>query len=136
MSTRSGKTDSTRNAITFSYCIVLLLPLLFGVMLYGFAIQVVRGENTQMHQQLLTHLEDNVNVSLTSMNGVMDTLATSNDVTWLAKQRTFTTDDYWKMHDIQDKLRFARLSNNDIDDILIYFHHPIRSWARRATCAA
>lgn len=122
MLTRSGKADSTRNAITFSYCIVLLLPLLFGVMLYGFAIGVVRSENTQMHQQLLDHLEDHVNVSLASMNGVMDTLATNDDVTWLARQQTFTTNDYWKMHDIQDKLRFVRLSNNDIDDILIYFH--------------
>ena len=119
---KSGKSASARKTITISYCIVLLLPLLFGVMLYGFAIEVVREESTQMHEQILAHLEDTVNVSLGSMNSVLDSLVTNYDVTYLAKQRDFTTDDYWKMHAIQDKLRFARLSNNDIDDILIYFH--------------
>lgn len=122
MLTKAGKASSTKNAIAFSYCIVLLLPLLFGVLLYGFAIQVVKQESTQMHRQYLTHLEENTGISLSSMNSVIDTLSANNDVTWLAKQNSFSTDDYWIMHDIQDKLRFAQLSSNDIDDILIYFH--------------
>lgn len=119
---KKPKINSTLRTIILSYIVVLLLPLLFGIILYSFAIQVVRTEADRAQLQVIDHVEDSVNYSIESMNNVIDALLVDNKINTLSKKTYYNKADYLKMRDIQNQLNLAAISNSYIDDIIIYFH--------------
>lgn len=124
MLTKFKKESSTRRTIAISYCVVLLFPIVFGVLLHSLAIHIVSEESQQAQTQMLDHMEETINASFESMNSVMDAMLVDQNVTSLMKRERgdFDSDDYWRMKNIQDRLRFVLLSNNYVEDILLYFH--------------
>lgn len=116
------KSNKTLHTIMRSYILILLPPTLFGIMLYSFALQVVRAEGDKAQMQLLSHVEDSVNFILENMNSIVDTFLVDAKVTALSKKYFYNESDYLKMKNVQRDLRLTRLSNNYIDDIIVYFH--------------
>lgn len=113
----------TMRSIAASYCVVLLLPLVFGVLLHGLAIRLVSTEIEQSQRQVLEHAEESVSAGLRSLNNIMDIQLLNQDISHLAKLRDFHQQDYWRMKAVQEKLRFACSSNSYIDEMLLFFHN-------------
>lgn len=116
------KINNTLRTIILSYTIVLLLPLMFGIALYSFAIQIVRTEVDKAQLQVLSHVEDSINSNIESMNSIMDSLLVDDKVTALSKKSSYRELDYQKMRDTQNKLNWVVISNNYVEDIILYFH--------------
>ena len=114
--------NQTLRTIVFSYVKILLLPLLFGIFLYIFAMVIVRAEVDNAHMQLIGHMGDSIRDNIENMNNVMDSLLADDTVKALAKKNRYTKTDYLKMREIQDNLNLSVIANSYMDDIVLYFH--------------
>lgn len=114
---------STLYTIVRSYVVVLLLPMLFGILLHSIALQMIRTEGDKAQMQVLSHVEGQVNFTLENMNSIIDTFLVSGKVENLSRRTDFGREEYQTMNEIQRELILTRLSNDYIDDLILYFHN-------------
>ena len=114
---------STLYTIVRSYVVILLLPMLFGILLHSIALQMIRTEGDKAQMQVLSHVEGQVNFTLENMNSIIDTFLVSGKVENLSRPTDFGREEYQTMNEIQRELILTRLSNDYIDDLILYFHN-------------
>ena len=114
---------STLYTIVRSYVVILLLPMLFGVLLHSIALQMIRTEGDKAQMQVLSHVEGQVNFTLENMNSIIDTFLVIGKVENLSRRTDFGREEYQTMNEIQQELILTRLSNDYIDDLILYFHN-------------
>ncbi len=114
---------STLYTIVRSYVVILLLPMLFGILLHSIALQMIRTEGDKAQMQVLSHVEGQVNFTLENMNSIIDTFLVIGKVENLSRRTDFGREEYQTMNEIQQELILTRLSNDYIDDLVLYFHN-------------
>ena len=114
---------STLYTIVRSYVVILLLPMLFGILLHSIALQMIRTEGDKAQMQVLSHVEGQVNFTLENMNSIIDTFLVIGKVENLSRRTDFGREEYQTMNEIQQELILTRLSNEYIDDLILYFHN-------------
>lgn len=114
---------STLYTIVRSYVVILLLPMLFGILLHSIALQMIRTEGDKAQMQVLSHVEGQVNFTLENMNSIIDTFLVIGKVENLSRRTDFGREEYQTMNEIQQELILTRLSNDYIDDLILYFHN-------------
>ena len=114
---------STLYTIVRSYVVILLLPMLFGILLHSIALQMIRTEGDKAQMQVLSHVEGQVNFTLENMNSIIDTFLVIGKVENLSRRTDFGREEYQTMNEIQQELILTRLSNDYIDDLILYFRN-------------
>ena len=84
---------------------------------------MIRTEGDKAQMQVLSHVEGQVNFTLENMNSIIDTFLVSGKVENLSRRTDFGREEYQTMNEIQQELILTRLSNDYIDDLILYFHN-------------
>ncbi|MFV0399001.1 MAG: helix-turn-helix domain-containing protein [Oscillospiraceae bacterium] len=118
---RPGQRKTFRT-ILMSYGAVLIIPILFGFVFSILSLHIVRREVSTAQQQLLSHIEENIDTMVVRMNSTASALYVDASVNAMAKRKAYSPPDYVTMRSIQREISLIMLSNHYIDDILFYFH--------------
>lgn len=116
------RNKATFQKIILSYISILIIPLVLGIVLYVSAIAMYIQDVHDANMQVLLNVKDSVNINLSGMSNLTQALLCENDIIKLSGKTSYKNTDYVLMSSVQKKLSMSIMSNDYIDDILIYFN--------------
>lgn len=121
---RANKTvlNRTFRQMLYSYLFVMLLPILAGWILYGYAISVIRQETDNYQNAIVSHMSANIESVLNNLQSSCLSILAANQVTSLMYADTIDTYQLEHMVSLQQVMLESTTTNQNIEDIYIYFY--------------
>lgn len=120
---RANKTvlNRTFRQMLYSYLFVMLLPILAGLIMYGYAISVIRQETDNYQNAIVSHMSANIESVLDNLQSTCLSILAANEVTSLMYADTIDTYQLEHMVSLQQVMLESITTNPNIEDIYIYF---------------
>lgn len=105
-----------------SYCLILLVPILFNLIIYQRTISLIREEINVANGALLSEIRRGMDNILRNVEGLGTDIMVNNNVKELAKQPAPLSDSsYYQAFKLQQAFGLQSISRDSIADFYVYF---------------